>query len=503
MKHTVFFAATVMSLLAVTAHADDITVTVNGAEVEFDQAPVIDNDRTLVPMRAIFEAIGAEVEWDNETRTVTSKKGETVIRLTIGSAEMVVDEKTVLLDVPAKIVGDRTMVPVRAISEALSCDVQWLGDTRTVVITSPAATFAPQATSEPTATEAPMPTSVPSDISDDVNIFDEIWISRSGEVVPATGEIKSNAASVVTDYIPINGAKSYYVSYYDPNTGAFKGANCMAYAFYDVDKNYISGANTDMAKLVKAPENASYIRFTIKQKVNTRNLKYVTFMQTDTVPESFVKSERITDKAQTQLFKSKKIAVVGDRQIINSDVWTNEADERLGANVLAVKGFTTLPFKSHDSGSLSIEKTLSSIPSDADYMIVAAGFWDWMYSWEIGELPGNDGGIYDFLETASQRWPNTKIIMMTMPPVKYAIDTFTNGGIYNRLGMNTQDYSQRIIEVCKNTGTDYIDISGLWTYENMSEYMKADSLSYMYPNEAGGKLIADKVVTELIKLAEK
>ena len=113
-----------------------ITVLVNGREVAFDQPPVIENERTLVPLRAIFEALGAYVSWDGGTQTVTATKGATTISLTIGSEKMIINNSRVaVLDVPAKIISDRTMVPVRAISEAFGCSVDWIGSTQTVVIT--------------------------------------------------------------------------------------------------------------------------------------------------------------------------------------------------------------------------------------------------------------------------------------------------------------------------------------------------------------------------------
>ena len=95
------------SAMGITALAEDkITVTVNGAEVVFeDQAPFVENDRTLVPMRAIFEALGATVEWDGETQTVISydPKSEVSIVLQIGSNKLFVNDKMVELDVAEKI----------------------------------------------------------------------------------------------------------------------------------------------------------------------------------------------------------------------------------------------------------------------------------------------------------------------------------------------------------------------------------------------------------------
>lgn len=112
-----------------------ISVKINGNYVQFDQPPVLENGRTLVPLRAIFEALGANVQWDGNTQTVTATKDGTKITLQIGSTRMYVNGNIKTLDVPAKLINSRTLVPVRAISEAFGCKVDWIQDTQTVVIT--------------------------------------------------------------------------------------------------------------------------------------------------------------------------------------------------------------------------------------------------------------------------------------------------------------------------------------------------------------------------------
>lgn len=113
-----------------------ITVTVNGQLINFDQPPAIIDGRTLVPLRAIFESLGATVDWNGETQTVTSKRGSTSISLSIDSNIMHKNGKAVTLDVPAQLISDRTLVPARAVAEAFGCDVDWDSDTKTVTITN-------------------------------------------------------------------------------------------------------------------------------------------------------------------------------------------------------------------------------------------------------------------------------------------------------------------------------------------------------------------------------
>jgi hypothetical protein len=122
----------------------EITVTLDGVPIEFDVAPAIINGRTLVPARAVFEAMGFEVEWNERSQRVRiSNTGQTLtIILPVGIAEMFVSNmegitERILLDVPAQIVNGRTLVPLRAIAEATGAHVEWNASTRTVQISTP------------------------------------------------------------------------------------------------------------------------------------------------------------------------------------------------------------------------------------------------------------------------------------------------------------------------------------------------------------------------------
>ena len=129
-------AAVIASLFAFSVSAADngLSVYIDGEKLDFDVPPAIINDRTLVPMRAVFEALDADVEWNDETKTVEGKKDGTAISLQVGSDEMRVGGKTVLLDSPAVIRDGRTLVPIRAIAESLGVDVEWYDDIKTVAV---------------------------------------------------------------------------------------------------------------------------------------------------------------------------------------------------------------------------------------------------------------------------------------------------------------------------------------------------------------------------------
>ena len=118
-----------------------ISVVVDGTPIEFDVAPFIENDRTLVPVRGVFEAMGAEVLWDADARAVTILKGADEIYMEIDSTYILKNLNANIYDTTAKIVDDRTFIPLRAVSELLDCDVAWDESTKTVNITCNALPF--------------------------------------------------------------------------------------------------------------------------------------------------------------------------------------------------------------------------------------------------------------------------------------------------------------------------------------------------------------------------
>jgi hypothetical protein len=109
---------------------------INNQDYPLDVPPLIIKGRTFVPLRFISEAFGAEVNWDGETRSVRIffEKTNSRVTLQIDNPIARVNEKVVKLDAPPAIVGGRTMVPIRFIAEAFGADVLWDGETKTVTI---------------------------------------------------------------------------------------------------------------------------------------------------------------------------------------------------------------------------------------------------------------------------------------------------------------------------------------------------------------------------------
>jgi hypothetical protein len=131
----VVFLGLVLSNPMVTFTAsEDIRVLINNKQVQFDVPPQIQSGRTLVPLRAIFEALGATVEWDAKTSMITGKKGTTTIKLKLNTRSASVNNENVTLDVPAVSVNGRTLVPTRFIAESMGMNVTWDSGSRSVNI---------------------------------------------------------------------------------------------------------------------------------------------------------------------------------------------------------------------------------------------------------------------------------------------------------------------------------------------------------------------------------
>ena len=119
----------------VSASNQDIKITIDGTKLNTTIPSKVVNNRTLVPMRPIFEAMGAKVDWDGSTKTVVGTKDNNEIELQIGSSKATINGKEVSLDSPAVIINSNTLVPVRFIAESLGSNVVWDDKTRTVIIT--------------------------------------------------------------------------------------------------------------------------------------------------------------------------------------------------------------------------------------------------------------------------------------------------------------------------------------------------------------------------------
>ena len=114
-----------------------VAVFSQGRQLALDQAPVEENGRLLVPARAIFESLDAEVSWDAEEQIVTAVTDEARVVMQIDNTEMGNGKEVITLEVPPRLIGDRTLVPLRAVSEALDAKVVYVENLQRVVVDQP------------------------------------------------------------------------------------------------------------------------------------------------------------------------------------------------------------------------------------------------------------------------------------------------------------------------------------------------------------------------------
>ena len=115
---------------------DSIKVVVDGKEIIFtDQAPIIKNDRTMIPLRGVLETMGIDIVWNAEEQSITAERGDSYALFKIGETTLKTAEGEITLDVAPEIINDRTMIPLRAVTELFGAEVTWDADTKTVTIT--------------------------------------------------------------------------------------------------------------------------------------------------------------------------------------------------------------------------------------------------------------------------------------------------------------------------------------------------------------------------------
>jgi hypothetical protein len=131
MKKAILTTIAIMAL-STTAFAGEVNVVVNDNPIDA-QGTIVDG-RTLVPVRGIFEELGYTVDFDAETKTATLSNGTKTVTMTSGATSFTVDGEEITPDVPQQIIDGRFMLPLRAVGESIGADVDWDGETKTASI---------------------------------------------------------------------------------------------------------------------------------------------------------------------------------------------------------------------------------------------------------------------------------------------------------------------------------------------------------------------------------
>lgn len=189
--------ASAPTLVAHASTTDRIGLTINNKVVHFETMPIQQNDRVLVPLRAICEAIGATVAWDANTSTATITRDHDTIQMTLSSTTAKKNDQSVVLDIAPQLIDNATMIPVRFLVEGLGLQAKWEENTKTVIIdTRPASDASLPSANKPTQT--PLTTKQIAQNFDRVvmiNIYDKngkLLGSGSGMVISEDGKILTN-----------------------------------------------------------------------------------------------------------------------------------------------------------------------------------------------------------------------------------------------------------------------------------------------------------------------
>ncbi len=194
----------------VTLQINNPVMTVNGIEKEIDPGmgtvPVIINERTLLPVRAVVEEIGGTVGWNGEKQEVTLSYEQNTIILTINNTTAYLNGAAQTLDTAPTIINDRTMLPIRFIAESFGFDVDWNNENQIVTITK-TAKAAEEPTEEPTEGLTEEPTDVPSDNQVKESKILVVYFSNTG-----------NTENIAESIVSAMGADVYEIEAAEPYT---------------------------------------------------------------------------------------------------------------------------------------------------------------------------------------------------------------------------------------------------------------------------------------------
>lgn len=183
---------------AITLQVDSNTINIGSRSVTIDTAPVIIDGRTLIPVRGVSEAMGGNVNWNNDTKTVTITLGSNKVEMTIDSKTAYFNNKAQTLDVAPVVLNGRTMLPARFIAESFGFDVNWDNDTKTISITPRQETTTEITTVE----ESTETTTVEKTESDSKSLV--VYFSKTGTTERIANEIKDITGSDIVKIETVN-----------------------------------------------------------------------------------------------------------------------------------------------------------------------------------------------------------------------------------------------------------------------------------------------------------
>lgn len=253
----------------VLAYADGISIKINGNSIESDCEPKIIDGRTMLPVRAIFESLGAEVNWDDATKTIIGKKGSLTVKMKIGEKVMSINGKPLKMDSAATIINERTYAPARYIAESFGFDVSWNPELKEVSINSKVLT-----TKEST-TEITTQAATITEVSTQKNIATtesstETTTMSAAEILnnsPVQG-VGANTYKLIKNDI-LNAFKVYYIGNFNNNNRFQRNTYNKLMATWDS-----TAKTTEEKTFVNYSKQVYYNMITTCQKIDQKKAKY-------------------------------------------------------------------------------------------------------------------------------------------------------------------------------------------------------------------------------------
>ena len=122
-------------LLVTNSYADtDIKLIINDVVIQNETKPLIINNRTMLPVRVIFESLGADVQYDSESKTIYGNRGSINVTMKINDTTAYINGLEYFLDSPPVIINGRTYAPARFLCDALNYGIEWIADSKTIII---------------------------------------------------------------------------------------------------------------------------------------------------------------------------------------------------------------------------------------------------------------------------------------------------------------------------------------------------------------------------------
>jgi len=331
--------------------AEEVNIIINGEEMnETDMPPVILEDRTLVPARAVFETMGAEVAWNAQTKEVYVKKENDVVILKIDDEIGTKNGIAFIMDVPAKIINDRTVIPVRAVSEALGCEVGWDAKKRIVTIEEKQQQEIEDTVGDETVDENTENTNENIDISLDANTNTDINFGTDTNIVENTNTNVNNNAST------------------DNNTNINNSVNTNTNT--NVNNSTNTNTNTNVNNSTSTNNNAN-----TNNNVNTNTGNNTGVVPTENskvtgvvVPASSSAPQIFTITTSAQIAKYQNVYVDDTRIVL--DIYY--AEKGLPSDNITV---TTSPFVSairsaqHDMEGVAVTRVVLDLKSPMKYQL--------------------------------------------------------------------------------------------------------------------------------------